>query len=130
MSESEVRMRDFTKAPRKLAFKAENDVFDCYDEIDPASLQEAIKLIEVMQGDFARTADFFDRMMDAENAKRFRARMAPGPDAIGLHRALAIATWLVEEHAQRPTMPSVDSIEASQTGTSGTSSTDGAVRAE
>lgn len=122
---AEVRMRDFSTAPRELAFKAEEDVFQCYTELAPESLQEALGLIPIMQSDFKRTADFFELMMAPEPAARMRARLTPGPNAIGLPRALAIATWLIEEHSARPTMPSVDSFDGSQTGADGSSSTDG-----
>lgn len=124
---TEIRTRDFSRAPRKLEFSADGETYECFSAVVPVTLQEMLKLSqEHLEEDFSRIADFFDMCATPEVAGRIRARLTPGnPLPLDLYQSIQIVVWLIEEYGQRPTMPSVTSTDGSQTGENGISSTDG-----
>jgi hypothetical protein len=124
---TEIRTRDFSRAPRKLEFSADGETYECHSAVPPVVLQEMLTLSQQhLEEDFSRIADFFDLAAPEDVAARIRARLTPGhKNPLDLYQSIQIVVWLIEEYGQRPTTPSVTSTGGSQTGDNGTSSTDG-----
>lgn len=127
---TQVRIRDFTRAPRALEFTADGDTFTCRSAIAPAALQELVELTRSIGTEFSRVDEVFDIIMDAPNAAKAKARAENRDKPLDLYQILAILGWLVEEYGQRPLEQSEISSNGSQTADSGTPSTDGVLGQE
>lgn len=126
---TEIRTRDFSRAPRELEFTADGETYKCFSAVPPVTLQEMLTLSnERMEKDYGTIAEFFDLCTAPDVASRIRARLTPGVEnPIDLYQAIDIAIWLIQEYAQRPLKSSVSSTDGSRTDSDGKSSTDGAL---
>lgn len=125
-----VRTRDFSRAPRELEFTADGDTFTCRPAIAPAALQELIELTRAIGTEFSRVGEVFDIVMDAPNAARAKARAENRDKPLDLYQILAVLGWLVEEYGQRPLEQSETSSNGSPTVDSGSHSTGGVLGQE
>lgn len=124
---SEIRTRDFSRSPREIGFSADGETYTCLSAVPPVVLQDIMKLIEGIDADVTKIDDIFELVMIESEAARIKARLAAGhANPIDIHQAAEIATFLVEQYAQRPTMPSEVSTSGSRAEKNGSSSTDGA----
>lgn len=105
----EIRMRDFSRTPRALEFDADGDHFVCYSDVPPTVLQDMLNLVDPMRHDFGLVAEFFDLAMPKASADLARKRLNSAENPLSLVQALEIATWLIEEHSQRPLAQSENS---------------------
>lgn len=126
---TQTRLRDFSRVPRPLEFDADGDHFVCHPHVPPETLQDMLNLVPEMQEDFGRIGDFFTLAMPGPSATLMNLRLNSVTNPITLMQALDIATWLIEAHSQRPTLPSASSTSGLQTEPTGIDSTDGAPQA-
>lgn len=139
-------MRDFTRDPRVIEFKIDDDVFRCHPRLpadvlidfavkaegmgdSPTGQQGVQAMLDVLQATLLpeHFRRFRDRMKDpAKAAEEAQAagRAAPAPYVpIGLEQVSEIVPWIMEEYGLRPTEPSEDSSDGPSSLAPGTSST-------
>lgn len=124
---TEVRFRDFSRAPREIGFSADGEEYQVRSAIPPETLQEMAALMKAVRDDPLGSLDAIMRIaLEDESAERMCARLRKGhPNPLDIVQAGEICTWMVEQFAQRPTGPSASSSDGSATGGDGTTSTDG-----
>lgn len=140
-------MRDFTKQPKVIEFKIDDDVFRCHPVLAADVLIEFAAKADAM-GDSPTGEQGVQAMLDTlqatlipEHFRRFRDRMRdpgkaaeealaagrPAPEPyvpIGLDQVSDIVPWIMEEYGLRPTTPSDDSSDGPSNQVPGTSSTE------
>lgn len=140
-------MRDFTRTPKVIEFRIDDDVFRCHPVLpadvlmdfavkaegmgdNPSGEQGIQAMLDVLQATLLpeHFQRFRERMRDpAKAAEEARAagRAAPAPYVpIGLDQVSEIVPWIMEEYGLRPTAPSEDSSDGSSSPESGISSTE------
>lgn len=140
-------MRDFTKQPKVIEFKINDDVFRCHPVLAADVLIEFATKADAM-GDNPTGEQGVQAMLDVlevtllpEHFRRFRDRMRnpvkvaeealtagrPAPEPyvpIGLDQVSDIVPWIMEEYGLRPTTPSDNSSDGPSDQAPGINSTE------
>lgn len=123
-------MRDFTRQPRVVEFKIDDDVFRCHPRL-PAQVLLDFAVKADQMGDNPTGEQGIQAMLDVlevtllpDHFKVFRARMSDPDNAIELDQVSEIVPWIMEQYGLRPTTPSDDSSGGPSLPASGTSSTE------
>lgn len=140
-------MKDFTRQPKVVEFKIDDDVFRCHPRLpadvlidfavkaegmgdNPTGQQGVQAMLDVLKATLIpeHFTRFRTRMQDqAKLAEEARAAGRPVPDPytpIGLDQVSEIVPWIMEEYGLRPTEPSEDSSDGPSDPEPGISSTE------
>lgn len=122
-------MKDFTRQPKVIEFKINDDVFRCYPRL-PAQVMIDFALQAEKMGDDPTGEQGIQAMLSVlqatlipEHFKRFSARMSNHEQPIDLAQVSEIVPWIMEEYGLRPTEPSGKSSDGPSDPEPGTNST-------
>jgi hypothetical protein len=122
-------MRDFTRQPKVIEFKIDDDVFRCHPRLPAQVLMDFAVQADAM-GDNPSGQQGMDAMVSVlqatlipEHFTRFRERMRSPERPIDFEQVSEIVPWIMEEYGLRPTEPSESSSDGPSSPASGTSST-------
>lgn len=125
-------MRDFTRQPKVIEFKIDDDVFRCHPRL-PAQVMIDFAVQAEKMGDNPTGEQGVQAMLDVLEAtllpdhfRQFTVRMKDPGNPIDLAQVSEIVPWIMEEYGLRPTEPSEpssDGLSALEPGTSSTEST-------
>jgi hypothetical protein len=108
-------MRDFTRQPRVIEIKIDDDVFRCHPRLPAQVLMDFAVKADKM-GDNPTGEQGMQAMLDVlqatlipEHYTRFRERMQDTGNPIELDQVNEIVPWIMEQYGLRPTAPSGDS---------------------
>ena len=105
-------MRDFTRQPKVIEFKIDDDVFRCHPRL-PAQVMIDFAVQAEQMGDSPTSEQGVQAMLDVLKAtlipdhyRRFSERMSDVDNPIELPQVSEIVPWIMEEYGLRPTEPS------------------------
>lgn len=124
---TEVRFRDFSRAPREMYFTADGERYDCLPAVAPEVLQDMLGALRNVKDDpLGALKLIWELVLVPEAAERLIPRLRRGhPNPLDIGQAVDICKWLTEEYAQRPTQPPTSSSNGSATASAGITSTAG-----
>lgn len=123
-------MRDFTREPKVIEFKIDDDIFRCHPRLPAKVLMDFAVKADAM-GENPTGEQGIQAMLDVlrvtlldDHFKIFEHRMGDPDNAIELSQISEIVPWIMEEYGLRPTTPSDDSSDGPSNQASGISSTE------
>ncbi|MGW2213196.1 hypothetical protein [Streptomyces sp. NPDC001781] len=123
-------MRDFTRQPRVIEFKVDDDVFRCHPRL-PAQVLIDFAVSADQMGDNPTGEQGITAMLGVLEVtllpgdfKLFRERMSDPERAIELEQVSEIVPWIMESYGLRPTTPSDSSSDGPSVPGPGTSLTE------
>lgn len=123
-------MRDFTRQPRVIEFRIDEDVFRCHPRLPAQVLMDFAVKADAM-GDSPTGEQGIQAMEDVLRAtllpdhfRRFQERMNDHGNPIELAQVSEIVPWIMEEYGLRPTTPSDSSSDGPSDPVPGISSTE------
>jgi hypothetical protein len=123
-------MKDFTRQPRVIEFKIDDDVFRCHPRLAAQTLIDFTLEVEKF-GENISSKDGIDTMIGTlkmvlipESYRIFHARMQDLRNPIELDQVNEIIQWIMGKYGLRPTTPPEPSSNGQSSPGSGTSSTE------
>jgi hypothetical protein len=123
-------VRDFTRQPKVIEFRIDDDVFRCHPRL-PAQVLIDFAVEADAMGDsptgeqgIRAMLGVLEATLSAEQYRRFRDRMKDPVNPIDFEQVNEVVPYIMESYGLRPTTPSEESSDGPSSPGPGTSSTE------